>query len=255
MFFVLSKILFYAVMPLTIICGLLIATLFVKKQSLRKKIVVASLSLLLLFSNEFIVNEVVKLWEIPITPMKEVTKTYSWGILLTGITKYDSGPQDRVYFACGADRVTHTVQLYKLGKIKKILVSGGSGRLDAPDRKEAYEIAEALMLMGVPSNDIATEAESRNTHESAEGVKNMLEGKAAPSECLLITSAFHMRRSMACFKKVGWNVDPFSVDFHSHTRKHSFDVLLIPKVDAFREWHVLIREWTGMIAYKAAGYI
>src|SRR5437879_4482179 len=113
MFFVLSKILFYAVMPLTIISGLLITSAFVKKQSLQNKLFVGGISLLLFFSNEFIVNEVVKLWEIPITPMKEITKTYSWGIILTGVTKYDSGPQDRVYFACGADRVTHTLQLYK----------------------------------------------------------------------------------------------------------------------------------------------
>src|SRR5258706_528699 len=123
--------------------------------------------------------------------------SYSWGIILTGITKYETGPPDRIYFSCGADRVTHTVQLYKLGKIKKILVSGGSGSLDSPDRKEANEVAEALMLMGIPAKDIVTESESRNTHESAEAVKKMLTGQAVPSECLLITSAYHLRRSLA----------------------------------------------------------
>lgn len=255
MFFLLSKILSYAVMPLTIVFVLLAVAVFVKKQSLRKKLFIAGLSLLYFFSNEFITNEVMKLWEIPVTPLKDLNKTYSWGIILTGVTKYDTGPQDRVYFSCGADRVTHALQLYKLGKIKKILVSGGSGRLDAPDRKEAFEVAEALMLMGVPSSDLLIESESRNTHESAEAVKKMLTGQATPSECLLITSGYHLRRSSACFKKVNWKVDSFSVDFHSHYRKYSLDVLLIPKVDAFRDWHVLIREWIGMIAYKAAGYI
>ena len=174
---------------------------------------------------------------------------------MTGVTKYDTGPQDRVYFSCGADRVTHTLQLYKLGKIKKILVSGGSGRLDALNRKEAFEVAEALMLMGVPASDIVTESESRNTHESAEAVKKLLTGQAAPSECLLITSAYHLRRSLACYKKVGWNMDTFSVDFHATVRKFYLDTLLVPSVDALRDWHVLIKEWTGMIAYKVAGYI
>ena len=255
MFFVLSKILSYAVLPFTIICALLIAAALVRKQSLRRKLSVTGLALLLFFSNGFIVNEVMRLWEIPLTPLKDISKTYSWGIVLTGVTKYDTGPQDRVYFASGADRVTHTLQLYKLGKIKKILVSGGSGRLDAPDRKEAYEVAEALILMGVPANDITTETESRNTHESSEKVKKILTGQAVPSECILITSGYHLRRSIACFKKAGWNMDSFSVDLHSHVRKFRLDILLIPNADALRDWNVLIKEWMGMIAYKAAGYI
>lgn len=255
MFFILSKILMYAVMPLTIVCGFLITAAFIKKQSLRKKLFVTGLALLLFFTNSFIANEVMRLWEIPITPIKDITKTYSWGIVLTGVTKYDTGPRDRIYFACGADRVTHTLQLYKLGKIKKILISGGSGRLDAPDRKEAFEVAEALMMMGVPANDIVTESKSRNTHESAEAVKKMLTGQAAPSECLLITSAFHLRRSIACYKKVGWNMDTFSVDFRASVRKFYPDVLFVPSNDALGNWNTLIKEWTGMVAYKVAGYI
>lgn len=255
MFFILSKILAYAVMPLTIICFFLIAAAFTKKQSFRKKFFVAGLALLLFFTNAFIANEVMKLWELPVTPIKDISKAYSWGIVLTGVTKYDTGPRDRVYFACGADRVTHTLQLYKMGKIKKILISGGSGRLDAPERKEAFDVAEALMLMGVPASDIVTESESRNTHESAEAVKKMLSAQTAPSDCLLITSAFHMRRSIACYKKVGWNADTFSVDFRATARKFYPDVLFVPSAEALQNWNILIKEWTGMVAYKAAGYI
>jgi len=255
MFFILSKVLAYMVMPFTIICFLLVATWITKKQSLRKKLFVISLSLLFFFSNDFIANEVMMLWEIPVTPLKDFKRTYEWGIILTGVTKHDTGPQDRIYFSCGADRVTHTVQLYKTGRIKKILVSGGSGRLDAPERKEAFEVEEALKLMGVLQDDIVTESESRNTHESAIGVKKILQTQTAPYQCILITSGYHMRRSTACFKKQGWNMDSFSVDFHSHKRKYSFDTLLIPKIEALGNWNILIKEWIGMIAYRVAGYI
>ncbi|MBI1766904.1 MAG: YdcF family protein [Bacteroidetes bacterium] len=255
MFFVLSKIVAYVVMPFTVVCILLATALFIKKQTLKKKLFVISLSLLFFFSNDFIENEVMMLWEVPVTPFKDLKKNYEWGILLTGVTKYDTGPLDRIYFACGADRVTHTVQLYKTGRIKKILVSGGSGRLDAPERKEAFEVEAALKLMGVPQEDIITESESRNTHESAVAVKKMLVDQAIPSECILITSGYHLRRSAACFRKERWNMDCFSVDFRSHKRKYSFDILLIPKVEVLSNWNTLIKEWTGMIAYKAAGYI
>ncbi|HEV8513989.1 MAG TPA: YdcF family protein [Cyclobacteriaceae bacterium] len=255
MFFVLSKILAYLIMPFVIICGLLIASAIVKKQPLKKILFYAGLSLLLFCSNDFIVNEVMMLWEVPITPFSKMNKTYEWAILLTGVTRYDEGLiNDRVYFNRGADRVTHTVQLYKLGKVKKILVSGGSGSLTIRDRKEADEIEAALLLMGIPQEDIVKEANSKNTHESSVEVKKILTGKTTSDSCILVTSGYHMRRSAACFAKVGWKMDCFSVDFLSHQRKYTPDVLFIPRVEAIGTWQVLIKEWVGMISYKLAGY-
>ncbi|HCW09255.1 MAG TPA: hypothetical protein DGG95_18010 [Cytophagales bacterium] len=254
MFFTLSKVLTFLVMPFTIVCVALVLSLFVKKSITKKRFLIFAITLLIFCGNDFITNEVMTWWEVPVTLMKDV-KNYSWGIILTGVTKYDTGPRDRVYFSAGADRVTHAIQLYKMGKIKKILVSGGSGRLNAPERTEANEIADVLLLMGVPKEDIVIEDRSRNTHESAVEVKKILEGKSKPSDCLLITSAFHMRRSAACFAKVGLPMDCFSVDFHSHKRKFTLDVLLIPSEEAFHNWQILAREWMGMVAYKLAGYI
>jgi len=255
MFFILSKILAYLIMPLVIICCFLVAASLIKKQSLKKILFYVGLSLLLFSSNDFIVNEVMLLWEVPITPFSKMNKNYEWAILLTGVTKYDEGLlKDRVFFSRGADRVTHTVQLYKLRKVKKILVSGGSGNLATRNRKEADEIEDALLLMGVPQEDIVKETNSRNTHESSVAVKNILMGKTTPDSCLLVTSAYHMRRSAACFAKVDWKMDCFSVDFLSHSRKYTPDALLIPRIEAIGNWQVLIKEWIGMISYKLAGY-
>ncbi|GHM98679.1 hypothetical protein WSM22_01690 [Cytophagales bacterium WSM2-2] len=255
MFFFLSKTLSYLARPLTVICVLFLVSAFTKRQRLKKRAFILGIIFLFFFSNEFIANEAIRLWEVPVTLMKDVNKTYTWGIILTGVTKHETGPPDRVYFQGGADRVTHTLQLYKMGKIKKILVSGGSGSLSDTERKEAHEVADALRLMGVPDTDIVMEAESRNTYESAVAIKKMLQGQSTPSECLLVTSAYHMRRSAACFKKVGWETDCFTVDFISHYRWFSIDALLIPKIEAMSIWQVLIKEWTGMVAYKLAGYI
>jgi uncharacterized SAM-binding protein YcdF (DUF218 family) len=254
MFFVLSKTLAYLIMPFVIICGLLISSAIVKRQILKKRLFITGLSLLLFCSNDFVTNEAMLVWEIPITPFNKMTKDYDWAILLTGITKFEEGFHDRIFFNRGADRVTHTVQLYKLGKVKKILVSGGSGRLSDIDRKEADDVAEALLLMGVLNDDIVKETKSRNTHESALEVKKILENKTIPGNCLLVTSAYHMRRSAACFAKVGWKMDCFSVDFVSHQRKFTPDALFIPKAEALVNWQILVREWVGMISYKIVGY-
>jgi uncharacterized SAM-binding protein YcdF (DUF218 family) len=254
MFFILSKILAYALVPLVIVCVLLIVSAFLKNVSWKKRFFYSGLGILLFCSNDFISNEVALLWEIPVTRFADVGN-YEWGLLLTGVTKYEVGPTDRVYFNRGADRVTHTVQLYKMGKIKKILVTGGSGRLDALEIKESSDIASALRLMGVPDSVIVEENISRNTHESAVESKKIIDQKKLNTKFLLVTSAFHMRRSLLCFRKVGLDVDPFSVDFITHKRKFNPDVLFIPKMEALLNWQILIKEWTGIVAYKMAGYI
>ncbi len=255
MFFALSKILNYLTTPLVIVSGLLIISLVLRNQNLKKKFFIYGLVLLLFFTNEFIANELISVWEIAATPFNKVSKHYKYGILLSGVTRSAMEPNDRVYFQRGADRVTHSLQLYKLGIIDKILVSGGSGQLIDSGHQEADQIASVLAMMGVNPNDIVTENKSRNTHESSLEVKSMLRKEVKPEDCLLITSAFHMRRSAACFAKVDWPVDTFSTDFLAHQRKFTLDILLVPKIDGLGMWNTMIKEWVGCTAYWVAGYI
>lgn len=109
--------------------------------------------------------------------------------------------------------------------------------------------------MGVPDEDILIENSSRNTHESAVEVSKILQSKTRPADCLLITSAAHMRRSLASFNRAGWPCKPFSTDFHGHKRKFAFDVLFIPKLEAIVWWQTMLKEWTGYVSYWVVGYI
>jgi uncharacterized SAM-binding protein YcdF (DUF218 family) len=255
MFFILSKTLNYIAQPLVIICVFLLLSIFLKSIKWKKWYFRISIISLFFFSNDFICNEVVRWWEIPATPIASLQKKYEYGILLTGVAKSEMEPDDRVYIGRGADRVTHTVQLYKLGVIKKILISGGNGKLKAVKRQEADVLSDLIQMLGVPSTDILIENQSRNTHESAVEVNRLYGSQIDPEECILITSAFHMRRSQASFAKQGWDVDVFSTDFISHKRRFTPDSLFIPKEEALGVWQILIREWIGMIAYRFAGYI
>jgi uncharacterized SAM-binding protein YcdF (DUF218 family) len=254
MFFILSKVLNFLTNPLVMVLILMTISFFLKRAKLKKIFFWTGFGLLIFFSNEFIANEVMLAWEPAPTPYHEIKKTYAWGIVLTGVTHNDREPSDRVYFHHGADRVTHAVELYKKGIIKKILISGGSGRLMSSERKEANEIFRAMILMGVPEQDMVIENQSRNTHESAVMVKEMLKGET--EGCLLITSAFHMYRSKACFVKAGFStIDTFTTDFYTHRRYFTPDVLFIPKPESIMIWQKIFKEWTGIIAYKVAGYI
>lgn len=254
MFFILSKVLNFLTNPLVFVFGFLIASLFVKRARLKKRFFWIAFSLLIFFSNDFISNEVMRAWEGEATPYASIEKAYDWGIVLTGVTANDRQPADRVYFHHGADRVLHAVQLYKNGIIKKILISGGSGALIVKNRPEADEIMDVMIMAGVPAADILVERDSRNTHESAVNSKVIL-NKQPGVGYLLITSGFHMRRSIGCFKKTDIHADTFRADFYTHPRYWTPDVLLVPRADSIGLWQKMLKEWVGIIAYRVAGYI
>ena len=255
MFFILSKTVSFLAMPFTIVIILLMLSAFWRNPLWKKRFFWTAIALLLFFSNDFIAHEFMRGWEIRTKAYKDM-KPHELGIVLTGATLPLLKPNDRVYFHRGADRVTHSVQLYKLGLIRKVLISGGTGALKNEDEPEANKFQKAMILMGVPEEDILIENKTRNTYESAVAVKKILDSlQFKADDCLLVTSAFHMRRSLACYRKAGLNIEPFSTDFYAHPRFFYPDGLLIPSIEAMLLWHKLFKEWIGMIAYKVAGYI
>ena len=255
MFFFLSKTLSYLVMPLTIIAVLLLMSRVIVHTLWRKRLLWSGLILFFVFSNGFIANELMKRWEVDARAY-DTMHHYKLGIVLTGAVIPELMPDDRVYFSKGADRVVHTVQLYKLGLIDKILISGGSARIIDIGEREADQIRDVMVLMGVPDSVIMLDNQTRNTHESAVEVKSMLARAGYTArDCLLITSAFHMRRSLACYRKVGLPLDTFSTDFYAHQSIYYPDSFLIPKIEALIIWHKLVHEWIGFAAYWIAGYV
>ncbi len=254
MFFILSKTLHYLTIPFVIIVGLLVGSVFVKKENLKKTLFRVGLLLLLFFSNEFIANEAMRAWEVPPTHYNKLNKHYKIGIILSGFTKYRKEYDDRVFM--GLDRVTHAVQLYKAGVIDTLLISGGHGESRHNlEPSEAEQISKILAIMGVDKSAILLEGISRNTHESSIAVGKLLRPTTKPEECLLITSANHMRRSQACFKKAGFAVQSFSTDLLSHETEYTFEKIIIPSTNALWYWQLLSKEIVGCVMYKIAGYI
>ncbi|MFL5728857.1 MAG: YdcF family protein, partial [Cytophagaceae bacterium] len=219
----------------------------------KKRFLITGLIMLIFFSNEFIVNEALKLWEVPASSFQEISG-YDTAIILTGIAG-EHEPRDRVYLDKGSDRVLHTLQLYRMGKIKRILISGGSGKLHGDTVSEASELADILKLCGLPDSVIIKEEKSINTHENATLSKQILEQKHIHGKFLLVTSAFHIKRASLCFKKAGLETGMFSTDFYSHKTILTPATLLLPSEKALAKWTILSHELLGMITYKIAGYI
>lgn len=256
MFFILSKTLYFFLMPLPMVFTIILVGTIVKHRLWKKWLVFGGLSLFFFFSNPYLSNISMKAWEGEPTPINQVSR-HDIGVVLTGITNRYKRPTDRVYMQRGADRILHTIQLYKQGLIEKILISGGSGKLidNSTDVKEADELKKVLLLAGVPEIDIYVENTSRNTFENAVNSYHLLATQFPNQSIILITSAFHMRRASACFAKQSCQFTAFGTDYYSHDKAYNLDDFIVPKSSAIKNWEVIIKESLGITMYWLSGYL
>jgi uncharacterized SAM-binding protein YcdF (DUF218 family) len=194
-------------------------------------------------------------WEPEFKPFNEI-KNHEIGIVLTGVTNLSKTAYDRTFFNKGADRITHALQLYQEGKIKKILITGGQGLNPVNPQSEAEVLQRFLLMTGVPAEDMMIEDQSKNTAQNAEFSKSFLEEKgiSITQEFVLITSAFHMSRAKGCFDKVGLKTITFPTDYYSSDTKFDIPTLLFPDPYSIFMWHKLVKEWIGIAVYRIVGY-
>ncbi|MCH7414665.1 YdcF family protein [Belliella sp. R4-6] len=256
MFFYLSQFLSILVMPLSICLILIIYGLIRARKQQGNGILIFGIVLLLIFSNQFLSNLAMNIWEPEIKEFAGLPE-YEIGIVLTGVTNLNKTVGDRTLFNKGADRATHAVQLYKLGKVKKVLITGGQGLNPTNQNPEAVLLRDFMIVAGVEETDIILEDKAKNTHQNAAFSKEILNqmGISESQKHLLITSAFHMYRSKGCFDKVGLNTDTFPVDYYSNDSKFDLPTLLYPDPYSIYIWQKLFKEWVGIVMYKVAGYL
>lgn len=256
MFFILSKVLYFLIQPMNWVLGLMLYALLAKKPVRKKRSLLLAVVLGIFFTNHFIFNEVVRCWEVETLTADEITQPYDIGILLGGYSNPHIRPTaDRMNFSRTANRFLNAYELYRNGKIRKILLTGGSGSLLQNHPSEAVEAREFLLEAGVPDSNIIVEGASRNTYESAVFTQKILAEKHPGASCLLLTSAWHMRRSVGCFRKAGVQFTPFSVDHLTEVRRWEFENTLIPDRMGFAWWEAIIKEWVGCVMYRLQGYL
>jgi uncharacterized SAM-binding protein YcdF (DUF218 family) len=253
MFFILSKLLTFLLLPITWLFIVLLVAVLSRNSNRRRKMLLLFLATFYIFCNSFLANEFMRIWEVPAVAEDKIP-VYDAGIVLSGMMSYDIKLK-KYQFMHGVDRLLQAIQLYKKGKIKKIVFTGGSGSLTYSYIKEGMLIKNFLLRIGIPPTDMFIETESNNTRENALFTKPILDREFPNGKFLLITSAYHMRRSVACFEKAGIHVTPYSTDRLSDDHKFVFDFMFIPNIGAMEVWQAGIHEIFGYLTYKIAGYV
>ncbi|MDB4922252.1 YdcF family protein [Mucilaginibacter sp.] len=241
MFFIFSKLLLIFILPFSWVIAFLLAALIVKKPHLKRRFFIISAVLLLIFSNPFLFNRFAYNWDIQPVPLKK-SGSYSCVIVLGGFSGSDA--KGNGFFNTSADRFIEGLKLISTGKASHILVSGGNGNLMAGSFRESTWAKTQLQLLKVPDSCIIVENKSRNTLENAAFSKVLLNKMHLQPPYLLVTSAFHMRRSLGIFKKEKMDVIPYPCNYLAGNVDFSFGEF-VPDPWPLYGWNFYIKEVIG----------
>jgi uncharacterized SAM-binding protein YcdF (DUF218 family) len=150
----------------------------------------------------------------------------------------------------GAERLLAFLKLAKRYPQAKLVFTGGSGCLLDQEFEGASVAKMLLEEHDVDISRLALEHQSRNTYENAIFSKALV-NPGSEETWVLITTAWHMPRSVGIFRKVGWPVIPYPVDHWADPEGH-LDIGWDPAGN-LRDLKIATKEWVGLLSYHVSG--
>src|SRR5262249_37096678 len=245
MFFVLSKVLGFFATPsnLVILIGIvglvLLPTRFTRAG---RWVAYVSLIVIALFGLSPIGNALITPLEDRF-PRSDAARGAPDGIIVLGGTVDAWGPRN--------ERLLVVPELLRRYPNARVLFSGGSGALIDDGNAEAKFAARLLDSLGIARSRITLEDRARNTVENAFLSRALAQPKAG-ERWLLVTSAYHMPRAIGVFRKAGFPVEPYPVDWRIH-RVEAGPPLLVTMRDGLWRTDTAVHEWVGLAIYWLIG--
>ncbi len=177
------------------------------------------------------------------------------GIIILGgaIDDLTSGARGQTVFDEGGERLTEAVILAKRYPQARVVYTSGSASLTGETSTEAARARDFIAAMGIAPERITIEDRSRNTDENARFTAAIIHPQ--PSErWVVVTSAFHMPRSMGLFRKAGFHPIAYPVAFRTRNDGGDPHPIYDPARN-LRIFELAAHEWIGLAAYWASGRI
>jgi uncharacterized SAM-binding protein YcdF (DUF218 family) len=257
LFFVLSKTLGIMLLPTNFLIGvglvgvILLATRFAR---LGRNLAVASVVLLAICGFSPLGNWLLYPLEQRFPPWDAARGAPDGIIVLGGSIHADvSAERGTPVVGGAADRIIAAAALAQRYPNARVVFTGGSANLLANDAREADYAGAIFENLGIAKSRLIMERRSRNTQENAEFSKALVAPKAG-EHWLLVTSAFHMPRSVGLFRKAGFAVEPYPVDWRVGGRANLFAFANFA-IDGLIQTDIAVREWIGLLAYRLTGKI
>ncbi len=264
MFVFLSKLLPILIYPLALSCFILILALILRsRERLRNTLIIGAVILLWLAGNRWVALSLARSLEWQYLPQTNLPQADAI-VLLGGSTEPALYPRPQVEVNSAADRVLYAATLYHEGKAPAILLSGGSIDWQPESTgSPAEQMAELMDMLGVPTDALWLDTKSLNTYENAVYSAEILREKGI-NRVLLVTSAMHMPRSVALFKKQGLEVIPAPADYTvtqegwNNLFSDSPETNIIsffPNASSLSLTTNVLKEYIGMLIYQLRGWM
>ncbi len=255
MFFILSKIIGFITTPSNLVALLLLAgivLLALRWRAGAMRLMVSGIVLLLVMGFSPLGNVLLLSLSERFPSWHENGRAPDGVIILGGAINPElSEARGAAEINASAERMTAAAELARRFPHARIVLSGGNNRLINPVSTEAEMSKRLLERLGVAPDRIVEEARSRTTSENAMFTRDLLQPK--PGELwLLVTSAYHMPRSVGAFRAAGFDVVPYPVDWRTRGPTDA----LIPFAtlgSGLSRTDTAVHEWIGLVAYWLAG--
>ena len=177
----------------------------------------------------------------------QLTPSADVAVVLGGAVGQPVPPRVTLDLSSSSDRILHAARLYRAGKVRRVLVTGGNIPWLPGARPEAEIIRELLIEWGVPAAAIEVAGASRNTYENAEEIR-AIRARVPFASALLVTSASHMPRALAVFRKAGLPVSPSTTDVEVVDGGAPTILRWLPDAGALDRTTRALREWIGGVS-------
>ncbi len=251
--FLVSKLLALATTPMLWVLLLLLAAAVVvhKRPALARKLLLLAMAAILLAGWAPLPEALLRRLErqYPVPPRAPFDQ-YAGVVILGGATEtaraWEGTDEPQVNSA--AERMTTVLPMLRQAPALQVLFTGGEGEYFGYGPTEADRARRFFAQLGLDTTRILFESASRNTYENAV-FSARLAGVDPQQPWILMTSAAHMPRALAVFRKQGWNVTPYSVDFNTGLSTP----LTAYSLGDFDKWNAVVHEYVGIAAYRLTG--
>jgi uncharacterized SAM-binding protein YcdF (DUF218 family) len=258
LFFALSKTLGVMMLPTNFLLGLLILGALLSATRLVRlghRLVTAAIVLLVICGFSPLGNLLLYPLESRFPACATSSGTPDGIIVLGGPIDADlSAAHETPVVRSAPDRMLVAAAMARRHPTARIIFTGGSSNLLSNDAREADYAAAIFESLGVDKARLVMERTSRNTYENAVFTKALAQPKQG-EHWLLVTSAYHMPRSIGLFRKAGFAVEACPVDWRVGTSWR--DLLSFTPIanDGLARSDLAMREWIGLLAYWLTGRI
>jgi uncharacterized SAM-binding protein YcdF (DUF218 family) len=255
-FFVLSKTLGVMVLPTNLLIGVSVlglALLATRLAWFGRKLLVVSILLLVVCGFSPLGNLLLYPLEARFPPWDAALGAPDGIVVLGGgIDPDPSAAHGEAVFSSAAGRLIAAATLaHRYPKLRIVYSGGSSDVIGDTSIKEADYAVAVFEGLGISRDRLILERQSRNTFENAEFSK--LVAMPKPGErWLLVTSAFHMPRSIGVFREVGFMVEAYPADWRLAGRS-DLARFLASSVEGLRRTELALHEWAGLFAYRLTG--